>query len=262
MMNNKTDKLNYRPLIGITTWNDSSVEYDGVPLFAINQSYVNALTAAGAIPILIPINLDDDSLRDIFDRLDGLFLSGGTDINPVHYVETETGTEGRFDLQRDETELKLARWALANDLPILGVCRGMQILNVAAGGSLYHDLATERPDIHRHDYFGGEFKRNDIRHTISTTPYSYLYDVLGEKIGVNSMHHQAVRRVGFSFYVTAFSDDGLAEAIEATNHPFAIGLQWHPEELTDDPRHAQIFHDFIAVSTGVPLAFSDLALSI
>ena len=261
-MNNPTDKLNYRPLIGITTWNDSSVDYDGVPLYAINQSYINALTAAGAIPYLIPLNLDDETLREIFDRLDGLFLSGGTDINPIHYDEAETGSEGRFDLQRDETELKLARWALANNLPVLGVCRGMQILNVAAGGSLYHDLATDRPDTHRHDFFGSGFKRNDIRHTVSTTPYSYLHHVLGEKIGVNSMHHQAIRRVGFSFYVAAFSDDGLAEAIEATNHLFAIGLQWHPEELTDDERHAQLFHDFIAVSAGLPLATSDLALSI
>lgn len=260
-MNSKTNELNYRPLIGIPTWNDSSVGYDGVPLYAINQSYVAALTAAGAIPFLIPLNLDDDSLRDIFDRLDGLFLSGGTDINPIHYDDAEAGTEGRFDNQRDETELKLARWALANDLPVLGVCRGMQILNVAAGGSLYHDLATDRPDTHRHDYFGSEVKRNDVRHTVSTTPYSYLHQILGEKIGVNSMHHQAVRRVGFSFYVTAFSDDGLPEAIEATNHRFAIGLQWHPEELTADERHAQLLHDFIAVSAGLPLAINDLALS-
>ena len=262
MMNNQTDKLNYRPLIGIPTWNDSSVDYDGVPLYAINQSYVKTLTAAGAIPFLIPLNLDDTTLREIFDRLDGLFLSGGTDIDPIHFDEAETGTEGRFDQQRDETELKLARWAIANDLPVLGICRGMQILNVAAGGSLYHDLNTERPNTHRHDYFGGDFKRNDIRHTVSTTPQSYLHDILGETIGVNSMHHQAVRRVGFSFYVTAFSDDGLPEAIEATNHQFAMGVQWHPEELTDDDRQAQLFHDFIAVSAGLPLAMNETVLSV
>ena len=253
MMKNQTDRHNHRPLIGITTWIDSSVDYAGVPLYAINQSYVNTLTAAGAIPFLIPLNLDDETLRDIFDRLDGLFLSGGTDINPIHFGEPVTGTEGNFDLLRDETELKLARWALANNLPVLGICRGMQILNVSAGGTLYHDLATDRPDTHRHDFFAGGLKRNEIRHTVSTAPYSYLHRVLGETIGVNSMHHQAVRRVGFGFHITAVSDDGLPEGIEATDHPFAVGLQWHPEELTDDLRQAQLFHDFIAVSAGASM---------
>ncbi|MEM8856842.1 MAG: gamma-glutamyl-gamma-aminobutyrate hydrolase family protein [Chloroflexota bacterium] len=253
MVLDKTKNLQKSPLIGIPTWQDTSVEYNGVPLFAINQSYIKALTAEGAIPILIPLNLDEEALRNIFDRLDGLFLSGGTDINPLQYGEELTGHEGQFDSERDEVELKLARWALANNLPVLGICRGMQILNVAAGGTLYHDLATERPDTHKHDYFGKKLERREIRHLISTVPYSYVHQTLGKTIGVNSMHHQAIRRVGFGFTVTAFSDDGLPEAIEATNHPFAIGVQWHPEELSDDQRHAQIFNDFIAESLGVRL---------
>ncbi|MCB0036860.1 MAG: gamma-glutamyl-gamma-aminobutyrate hydrolase family protein [Anaerolineales bacterium] len=245
-----------RPLIGIPTWSDNSTVYAGIPLFAINQSYVNAVTRFGALPLLVPLNLPDEMLREIFARLDGLLLCGGTDIDPVYYGQKASNGEGKFDTARDETELKLVRWGLTADLPMLGICRGMQLLNVAAGGTLYHDLAAERPDLGRHDFFSFDRGRRQIRHTVQTTPKSYLRRTLGRSGGVNSMHHQGVRRVGEGLRVTALSHDGLPEGIEAESHPFAVGVQWHPEELTDNPQQARLFADFTAacVRKRLPLA--------
>ena len=245
-----------RPVIGVPSWIDQSTAYGGVLLYAINQSYINILTAAGAIPFVIPLNLDEEQLWDLFEQLDGLFLSGGTDIDPTFYGEATTGTEGGFDAVRDESELRLARWALETDMPLFGVCRGMQIINVAAGGTLVHDLATDLPQADKHDFFAAGAERAFIRHQVYLDPYSYLGRVLGRSTGVNSMHHQVVNRVGRGLSVTAWSADGLVEGIEGNDQSFVVGVQWHPEELTADPTQAQLFIDFIAAAAGerLPLA--------
>ena len=233
------------PLIGIPTWNDQSTAYGGVNLFALNQSYINGIVASGGIPFMIPLNLDMEALWSIFCRLDGLFFAGGTDIYPELYGEELTGTEGRFDHDRDLIELVLARWALDYGLPLFGICRGMQMINIAAGGTLYHDLATERPKADKHDFFGVGEERKVIRHNIFVEADSYLGEALGEIVGVNSMHHQAVKEIGDRLRATAISEDGLIEGIEGIGDEFVLGCQWHPEELMDDPRQSQLLADFI-----------------
>lgn len=241
------------PLIGMPAWSDRSTTFGGVNLFALNQSYVDAVVQAGGIPVMIPLNLDQPALWTLFQRLDGLFLAGGTDIFPGLYGEAATGSEGAFDCDRDRIELQLARWALDHHLPLFGVCRGMQMINVAAGGRLYHDLAHERPEVGRHDFFAQGVERQQIRHNIFIEAGSILGQTLGEIVGVNSMHHQAVKTVGAGLRVTAISEDGLVEGIEGTDHPFVVGCQWHPEELVATPLHADLLHRFIAAcqETGV-----------
>ncbi|MEM7800313.1 MAG: gamma-glutamyl-gamma-aminobutyrate hydrolase family protein [Chloroflexota bacterium] len=242
----------HKPLIGMPTWIDQSTAYGGVDLFALNQSYINAVVAAGGIPFLIPLNLEREGLWSIFSRLDGLFLAGGTDIHPEHYGETAEGTEGRFDDERDHTELILARWSFEHNVPLFGVCRGMQMINVAAGGTLYHDLATDLPEKERHDFPGVGEIRQQIRHNIFIEADSFLGQTLGEIVGVNSMHHQAIKTVGDRLQVTAISEDGLVEGIEYADGRFVIGCQWHPEELMDDPSQARLLTGFVEACTLVP----------
>lgn len=237
---------NLRPLIGIPTWNDDSQFYAGVNLYGMNISYVNALRKAGALPILIPLHMDKESLRGIFDRLDGLFLAGGGDIAPRAYDPKSREVFDSSDLERDITELMLAGWALEEGMPIFGVCRGLQIINIACGGSLYHDLTKQRPDLKRHDYIGPMYKRDQISHDVTFPENSCLARIFGDRVGVNSMHHQGVENMGTGLSVSATSVDGLTEAVESTDSSFVLGTQWHPEELVKyDDRHSLVFDDFL-----------------
>ncbi len=243
-----------RPLIGVPTWRDCSQVYAGVAICAMNQLYLEAIEQAGGLPILIPLHLDSEGLHTIFERLDGLFLAGGEDIAPqaVQATDQTSGTHPLFD--RDETELTLTRWALAAQLPILGICRGMQLINVASGGTLYQDLGDQRPDLCKHDYFGPHFARDRISHDVELARGSMLYDLYGPSTGVNSLHHQGVAHIGkgltvIAWSTTARSTDGLPEAIQSTSDEGVLGIQWHPEALLNvDARHAGIFRYFVEKS--------------
>lgn len=237
------------PLIGIPTWNDGSMQYEGVQLYGMNQSYVDALRNVGALPMLIPLNMELEMLRSIFERLDGLFLAGGNDIMPHFYEKDAQTTAERVDAAdtaRDSTELTLARWALDAGMPLFGVCRGMQLINVACGGTLYQDLHMQRPDLKRHDYVGPQYKRDQVRHDVTFAQNSGLYHVFGRRTGVNSMHHQGINILGRGLRVTAVSTDSLPEAIESTNGAYVMGTQWHPEEMVKkDQRHALLIGHFL-----------------
>lgn len=240
------NQVRERPLIGIPTWSDSSQVYRGVPLYGINQSYVSTVQRAGAVPILIPLHLDQVSLRCIFQTLDGLFLGGGGDIAPRLYDKKSREVLETSDIERDCTELTLATWALDANMPILGVCRGLQIINVACGGTLHRDLRNHGSDRMKHDYIFPEYKRDRISHRVTIHAHTYLERIFGATLGVNSMHRQGIADTGAGLEVMATSEDGLPEAIRATSHAFALGFQWHPEELLkSDPRNAQIFGDFL-----------------
>lgn len=240
--------LAHRPLIGIPTWNDDSVFYPGVELYGINVSYVSTLRKAGALPILVPLHMDRESLRGIFDRLDGIFLAGGGDIAPRVYNSRSREAFDSSDIERDITELTLVKWALEVNMPVLGVCRGIQIINIACGGTLYHDLRSEQLGNVRHDFIGPEYKRDQISHEVTLPESTYLFDIFGgdNRIGVNSMHHQGVAEVGTGLQINATSADGLTEAIKSKEHSFVLGTQWHPEELMkSDTRHEMVFADFL-----------------
>lgn len=229
------------PLIGVPTWCDISTRYGGVPLYGMNQSYVRALHQTGALAVLIPLELPEWELYEILGRVDGLFLAGGSDIGRAG---VEAG-QSYVDEQRDRVELALARRSLDAGMPVLGVCRGMQLLNVACGGTLHRDLATDRPEAHKHDYFPPEHARNRISHPVEIMEGSYLHTLFGSRAEVNSMHHQGIDTLGSGIRMVAMAPDGVPEAIVVDGHPFALGVQWHPEELFSvRDGHAALFRHF------------------
>jgi len=241
-----------RPVIGIPTQTLQSlggVPAEIPPSWAMSQRYVLALANAGAIPWLIPL-VDDETLRGIYEKLDGVFLPGGADIDPASYGETPHPLCDKTDRERDRVELALATWAIADGKPVLGVCRGMQLINVAAGGSLYQDIAEQKQDAIKHDYFpfGRQtFQRDYLAHEVSIEPETRLAKVFGAgALRVNSMHHQAIREIGQGLTPTAVASDGLIEGLESDDGNYVVAVQWHPESLTDSQASARrLFEDFV-----------------
>ncbi len=200
--------------------------------------------------MIIPLGLPEDALADLFDRLDGLCLAGGVDVDPACYGEDRHPALGSVDAPRDATELTLARWALAADLPLFGICRGIQLLNVAAGGSLYQDLAAQMPSAHRHDYSLADSPWERPVHAVRVAEGSRLAALLGTgEVMTNSFHHQAVKDLAGGFVPVAWAPDGVVEGIEAPGHRFALGVQWHPEGMfLTDPLARELFAAFVEAS--------------
>jgi putative glutamine amidotransferase len=235
-----------RPLIGVTTGREKSQRFFGLSLYIMNQTYVRILENLGALPVMIPLQMSEATLRGIFERLDGLLLPGGEDMDPSHYGDERHPHLGPTDWERDRTELLLARWAVAAGAPLLGVCRGVQVLNVACGGALYQDLSSQRPDLNKHDYFPPNYERFRITHQVTIEPDSLLARSLGAAHEVNSMHHQGIARLGHGLRVVATAEDGLPEALEMPHLPFVLGVQWHPEELAKTDQHSiSLFYNFV-----------------
>ena len=237
-----------KPLIGIPTFHDTSLPEKLPARFAMSRPYITALEAVGAAPILLPLSLEVTTLRSLFDRIDGLFLAGGGDVNPSFYGMVQYSKTEGVDNLRDESEIRLTRWALDEDKPLLGVCRGVQTLNVAAGGTLLQDIADLAPEAMRHQYHP-EFPREYVAHDINTTPGTRLSEILGHSAQVNSFHHQALAQVAQGFQVSALAPDGVIEAIEGAGSKFAIGVQWHPESLIEtDQSMYRLFEAFVNVA--------------
>ncbi|CAN5497493.1 gamma-glutamyl-gamma-aminobutyrate hydrolase family protein [soil metagenome] len=244
-----------RPIIGIPTQTLQAI--DGIPeglphSWVMNHRYFLAVTSVGAVPWMIPLLADDTTtLRAIYSSLDGVFIAGGVDVHPSSYGAEQHKLCGRTDPPRDTVELQFARWALEDGKPLLGVCRGMQIMNVATGGTLYQDCTDEYPGSQKHDYFPNfGFERDFLAHRITIEPGSQLHAAVGTtETMINSMHHQGVKTLGEGFLATAYAQDGLIEAIEAPAQNFAVGVQWHPEMLIDtDPGTRALFQAFIDAS--------------
>ncbi len=237
-----------KPMIGMPCARDKSPRYYGLPIFIQNTTYLRAVTDGGAAPIIIPLQLDEATLRVIYDSLDGIFLPGGEDLDPERYGEAQHELLGAIDPERDRTELLLARWALDDGKPLLAICRGMQLLNVVNGGSLYQDIRALRDGSEKHDYFPPQFERVRISHEVQIQPDSRLSRIYGPTTLVNSMHHQGVKTLGRGCHAIAWASDGVVEALEVHDHPFALGVQWHPEELAThlhDGSSRDLFADFV-----------------
>ncbi|MEP6731533.1 MAG: gamma-glutamyl-gamma-aminobutyrate hydrolase family protein [bacterium] len=250
-------KRQSRPVVGIPTQTLQSlggVSTDIPPSWVMSQRYILTLTAAGAIPWMIPL-VDEDTLRGVYEELDAVFLPGGADIDPMTYGADPHPLCDKTDRERDRVEVLLAKWALAEEKPVLGVCRGMQLINVAAGGTLYRDLAEELPGSIKHDYFPyceKHYSRDYLAHDVVVGEGSRLSRFVGAgTLPVNSMHHQGVKQLGHGLVATAEAPDGLIEAIEGEDEGYLVAVQWHPEALTDnDERTRHLFADFIEAGSG------------
>jgi putative glutamine amidotransferase len=239
-----------RPVIGIATQTLEPIAGQVPRAWVMGQKYVRVLTRERAVPWLIPLLPEDEpTLRQIYERLDGLFLTGGVDVDPSCYGEDRQPTCGCSDVARDSVELTMLRWAMAEHKPVLGVCRGHQVINVAAGGALYQDVTTQRPKALKHDYFPhtGPYVRDQLSHEVEVTAGSRLDSIVGARtLQVNSMHHQGVKVLAPGLQASAFAPDGLIEGLEGSNGQFLIGVQWHPEELAEkDPAMQRLFTAFL-----------------
>jgi putative glutamine amidotransferase len=219
-----------QPIVAITA---STEMIRGVPRVRVNEAYTNALAAAGMIPLVVaPL---DTGFAEIVARVDGLVLSGGEDIGPARYGATRHERTGEPHDARDRCEIALLTAAREARLPVLAICRGLQVANVALGGTLVQDLPSERPSTTTHD-------RSDARaarvHEVGIAGGSRLAAAVGARtITVNSSHHQAVDRVAPGLAVTATAPDGVVEGAEWTGDAdwWMLGIQWHPEELMQTP---------------------------
>lgn len=238
-----------RPVIGVTTQTLEEIPDELPRCWIMSQRYVKTLTSSGAVPWIIPLLDDAETLRQIYDQLDGVFLPGGVDIDPDSYNEPRTDVCGRVDPDRDRTEIMFADWAMKEGKPILAVCRGAQLLSVAAGGTLYQDLSSEYPGAIKHDYWpkAGERTRQDLAHPVNVVENTRLSRLIGSNTFlVNSMHHQGIKQLAPTLIANAFAPDGLIEGVESENDDFVLGVQWHPEDLADsDPAMRALFDAFV-----------------
>src|SRR5580698_1633606 len=245
--------MSRRPVIGIATQTLAALQGERPHCWVMGRSYIEELRKVGAIPWIIPlIPHDTDTLQHIFDRLDGVFITGGVDVDPSHYGESKLPLCGVTDPDRDTVEIALLRHALDRNLPILAVCRGIQILNVTCGGTLYQDVTAQVPAAMKHDYFPTleQPSRKFLAHDITVKSGSRLGRILGDAVvPVNSMHHQAIKDLAPNLSATAYAPDGIIEGVEELDERYLIAVQWHPEELTEThPGMARLFTTFAEAS--------------
>ncbi len=244
-----------RATIGVTMQTLEPIPDQLPPCWVMSQRYIRVLAAAGAVPWVIPLLHEDaETLRATYDQLDGVFLPGGVDLDPQTYREERHQSCGPTDAARDWTELMLTQWAMEERKPLLAVCRGVQVLNVAGGGTLYQDLSAQLPQAIKHDFFPSQdrYSRDMRVHEVSVAEGSRLADLLGRHhVVVNSMHHQGIKGLAAGLVATAFAPDGLIEGVESTvEDHFMVGVQWHPEDLVDcEPCMRRLFAAFITAAS-------------
>ncbi len=232
------------PVIAVTTWGEAVSERP--PRFVGSRAYFEAVEAAGGAPLgLSPLS---GPLRTLYDLADGVLLTGGGDVDPKYYGEDPLPQLGAVDPERDTAELALARWALEENKPLLAICRGEQVLNVACGGSLYQDLPTQHPEGLNHNESRDRGIAGLATHSLEVVKGTRLADAIGEGVHpANTHHHQAVKALGRGLMVSGCSEDGVVEAIESEEHSWAVGIQCHPEMMWREHSWAErVFEAFVA----------------
>ena len=221
----------------------------GFDQFSLAVAYTEALVDAGACPILIPLGLQETTIDGILARLEGIVFTGGGDIHPDTYASQPHPLVSDVDTGRDRIELYLLKTTLQRKLPFLGICRGFQLINVCMGGSLYEDILDQRPGALKHQYFP-DWPRNYLAHTVQINKQSRLAKILdATDQPVNSLHHQGVKDLARDLVPAAYAPDGLVEAFELPDHPFGLGVQWHPEWLQENPSMQALFHAFVQMAS-------------
>jgi putative glutamine amidotransferase len=235
----------HRPLIGISSYGRAGKRKS----FSLPCDYVDAVRRAGGVPIVLPAV--EGEIPEALAAIQGLILSGGGDVDPSHYGGAPHRSNYGISLERDGFEIALAGAAVTRpDLPLLCICRGMQVLNVALGG----DLVSHIPDQYGEEVMHRHPERKPVEHPVRIEPQSQIARILGATdLPVRSWHHQAVGRLGRGLRAVAWASDGVVEAVEGDRHPFTVAVQWHPEVgALSDARHLRLFEALVAAAGGGP----------
>jgi putative glutamine amidotransferase len=235
------------PLIGLTAYKFHNSS--GLPQSGLGEAYTRAVAHAGGLPVIIPLGLPEAQLIRLAQRLDGVLFTGGGDIDPARYGHAAHPLVDDVDAERDRTEFVLLDHLLKQQTPILGICRGFQVINTGLGGTLFEDILDQKPGALRHQYYPN-YPRDLTPHTVEVTPGSRLAEILGQggPLPVNSLHHQGVEDPAPGLVTCAVAPDGLIEALEQPDHPFLVAVQWHPECLPDHAPMQAIFRAFVAAA--------------
>jgi putative glutamine amidotransferase len=235
-----------KPVIGITASIDHRSAAFG-ETYSLTRKYAEGVLQAGGVPVIVPHNLAEDALRVLFDRIDGLLLSGGGDIDPAIYSAEPHPATCEIESDRDRVELTLARWVAEQDKPFLAICRGIQVLNVALGGTLIQDIPSEVPDALQHSFERGVVERGYLAHPVKIAADARLAQVMQTELAqTNSWHHQSIKQAADGLLVTAVAPDGVIEAVEVPGRRFAIGVQWHPEWMFEhQPEQRRLFEELV-----------------
>lgn len=242
-----------KPLIGITpTPQDVTFDHGAFHRYCLSNTYTQSVIAAGGIPVILPADVND--VEPVLDRLDGVIFSGGGDIDPTRFGEERHPATDGIDAERDDVELAAVREAVERDIPILGICRGIQSINVALGGTLIQDIETEVAGALQHrQHQAGKF-RDDVSHTVTLTPGDHLLRRIhgADQMTTNSFHHQAVKDLAAGLEAIATTEDGIIEALWHPGMHFGLAVQWHPEMLAATHNdQAAIFSAFVDAAARV-----------
>lgn len=224
---------------------DNSSRFDNYKMVRVADNYIQTIAKIGAMPFVLPMIEDESIIEEQVRSLDALILSGGEDIDPRYYGELPTSKLGEISAERDAYDFKLAKYALKHNIPVLGICRGAQILNVILGGTLHQDHSYINGDTHEHNNKGNQSLPT---HKVLIEERSFLHSILGREAMVNSFHHQSVKKAAPSVKVIAVGDDGVVEGFESVEKDrFILGIQWHPEMMANhgDENMIALFREFI-----------------
>lgn len=232
------------PLIGVTA-DYLPEEANNSARFVVREKYIQAVLDAGGVPVMIPFGIPESAYQNILNRIDGFLFTGGADIDPARFGGLPHPRVYDVLQARDELEIRLVRLAYENGFPFLGICRGIQVINVALGGTLYTDITDQMPNALRHDNYPN-IPRDYLAHEVTVKEGSMLAGILGgEQFQVNSLHHQGIEKLSPELTAVACSPDNLVEAVEVPWHNFALGVQWHPEWLQAHEPQRRLFRAFV-----------------
>lgn len=236
-----------KPLIGLTPTPElRKMDHGTFRLSTLSEYYSKAVEAAGGIPVILPTHLSDT--QAVLDRLDGIIITGGGDIDPSRYDQIAHETTGGIDHERDQLEIAIVKAAIAREMPLLGICRGLQVLNVALAGSLHQDIDTLIPDAAEHRQQNQQIFHEEPTQTVTLAPGEHPLTEMANHntMHVNTFHHQSINRLGEGLQAIAHGTDGVIESVYYPQAPFCMAVQWHPEMLASSrDEHAAIFRGLI-----------------
>jgi putative glutamine amidotransferase len=237
--------VGFAPLIGVTGHPTETAA--GRKVVAANDAYLDAIRLAGGVPVILPPVMGRDEIIETLAHLDGVLFTGGKDVDPMRYGEALLNTKVAPEPERDAFELPLAAEAVERNFPVLAICRGMQVLNVALGGTLWQDIPDQLSDTLPHFQ---KAPREETTHRVDVRRDSLLADLVsrknGDSVGANSFHHQAARVIASRLVPVAHAPDGIVEAVEAPERDFVLGIQWHPEHLAATrAEHRELFEGLV-----------------